>query len=472
MRVVRASDGESALRSGLGAAVTHHSFHVGASIKRDIGHLCHDRPPSQTKAPSGSQTSARKASVDSTSSTKAGDSPDKTDTEPLANAGSIQGATSAVGSSGPSAALSTLTGEATALTNPSTPGPSIVPTSSDILHQQQAAISATPAMFGSLSLGALGFSPGMLANQSGTGSVGPGGNIPAVAGIFGPNQGQSAWNASTFRSGLGGASWLGLGGGPASLDGDGGVTQGDSAGGNEFNILSEFLESLDGGAFTMTPGGNMSNAAGGALSGFPNSGANSNVASPVFTPKFAGGGPSAKEEEELVNLDDASAQGAGADAAADVLGNYSTLNDGPSSSLPGAAPPSAGKSQQKTQHNRQGSTSGLSRPATPGQRNAAAFAANAGGQATGAGGAGNSEPTANAPTPTASGVGTGVAGSGPSLNWANKTERFFMTAADQKDGTRDERLGRVIQAKYEAGLLRPYNHVNGYARLNRWMERK
>ncbi|PWY97154.1 hypothetical protein BCV70DRAFT_167541 [Testicularia cyperi] len=60
----------------------------------------------------------------------------------------------------------------------------------------------------------------------------------------------------------------------------------------------------------------------------------------------------------------------------------------------------------------------------------------------------------------------------PSLGGgSSKTERFFLTAADQKDGTRDERLARVIQAKYEAGLLRPYNHVNGYARLNRWMER-
>lgn len=64
--------------------------------------------------------------------------------------------------------------------------------------------------------------------------------------------------------------------------------------------------------------------------------------------------------------------------------------------------------------------------------------------------------------------------SGPSsaalAGFSSKTERFFLTAADQNDGTRDERLGKVIQAKYDAGLLRPYNHVNGYSRLNRWME--
>ncbi|WFD34778.1 Transcription factor [Malassezia cuniculi] len=58
----------------------------------------------------------------------------------------------------------------------------------------------------------------------------------------------------------------------------------------------------------------------------------------------------------------------------------------------------------------------------------------------------------------------------PSSLGGTKTERFLLTAADQTDGSRDERLRKVIQAKYEAGLLRPYNHVNGYARLNRWME--
>lgn len=55
---------------------------------------------------------------------------------------------------------------------------------------------------------------------------------------------------------------------------------------------------------------------------------------------------------------------------------------------------------------------------------------------------------------------------------ATKAERFLLTAADQEDGTRDERLARVIHAKFEAGLLRPFNYVKGYARLSRWMERK
>jgi len=52
-----------------------------------------------------------------------------------------------------------------------------------------------------------------------------------------------------------------------------------------------------------------------------------------------------------------------------------------------------------------------------------------------------------------------------------KTERFFLTAADQQDGSRDERLAKVIHSKYEAGLLRPWRYSHGYARLMRWMER-
>lgn len=60
----------------------------------------------------------------------------------------------------------------------------------------------------------------------------------------------------------------------------------------------------------------------------------------------------------------------------------------------------------------------------------------------------------------------------PVLRGATKKEKFFFIAADQDAGTRDERLNRVIQAKYEAGLLKPYNYVKGYSRLSRWMDRK
>lgn len=45
-----------------------------------------------------------------------------------------------------------------------------------------------------------------------------------------------------------------------------------------------------------------------------------------------------------------------------------------------------------------------------------------------------------------------------------------MTAADQQDGPRNRRLDVVIRAKFEAGLLKPFDYVAGYKRLMRWME--
>ncbi|KAF8509653.1 hypothetical protein BU17DRAFT_56011 [Hysterangium stoloniferum] len=68
---------------------------------------------------------------------------------------------------------------------------------------------------------------------------------------------------------------------------------------------------------------------------------------------------------------------------------------------------------------------------------------------------------AQAPPPPAS----------PILPAATKAEQFLLTAADQESGSRDERLARVIHSKYEAGLLKPYPYVKGYARLSRWMDR-
>jgi hypothetical protein len=52
------------------------------------------------------------------------------------------------------------------------------------------------------------------------------------------------------------------------------------------------------------------------------------------------------------------------------------------------------------------------------------------------------------------------------------SERYLLAAADQASGTRDERLAQVIRAKYEAGLLKPYDYSRGYARMIKWMEKK
>ncbi|KAF9570351.1 hypothetical protein EC968_001964 [Mortierella alpina] len=52
----------------------------------------------------------------------------------------------------------------------------------------------------------------------------------------------------------------------------------------------------------------------------------------------------------------------------------------------------------------------------------------------------------------------------------NTTEKFFLTAADPSDGTNEDRLTQVINAKFEAGFLKPYNYVNGYSRLQKYMD--
>ncbi len=58
----------------------------------------------------------------------------------------------------------------------------------------------------------------------------------------------------------------------------------------------------------------------------------------------------------------------------------------------------------------------------------------------------------------------------PVLPSAGLTEKFLLAAADPAPGTRVERLEHVIRTKYEAGLLKPFNYVKGYARLSRWMD--
>jgi len=53
----------------------------------------------------------------------------------------------------------------------------------------------------------------------------------------------------------------------------------------------------------------------------------------------------------------------------------------------------------------------------------------------------------------------------------DNTTKFFLTAADPLDGTSEDRLTQVINAKFQAGLLKPYNYVNGYTRLQKYMEK-
>lgn len=50
-------------------------------------------------------------------------------------------------------------------------------------------------------------------------------------------------------------------------------------------------------------------------------------------------------------------------------------------------------------------------------------------------------------------------------------ERYYMTAADPAGSdSPEERMNRLLKAKMDAGLLKPFNYVKGYARLNQYME--
>lgn len=50
-------------------------------------------------------------------------------------------------------------------------------------------------------------------------------------------------------------------------------------------------------------------------------------------------------------------------------------------------------------------------------------------------------------------------------------DTYYMTAADPSGGDApEERMNRLLQAKYDAGMLRPFNYVTGYSRLDRYMQ--
>ncbi|UZJ53083.1 hypothetical protein CBS101457_002403 [Exobasidium rhododendri] len=202
---------------------------------------------------------------------------------------------------------------------------------------------------------------------------------------------------------LGGAGFLGLGGGSiAGLDSDV-AASGDAAGGSEFNILSEYLESLDGGVIPTT-------------GEFGSTSANNGNTNYDATVQSSPSQPS----NQVLSMNEM--QGTTTET------DFAWSNPAESSGWP----------LQSTNHTLIANALGINNKS---RRNS----------------------SIDIPmTATSSAIG--------GLNLNSKTEKFFLTAADQKDGTRDERLGRVIQAKYDAGILRPYNHVNGYARLNRWME--
>ncbi|KAI8821704.1 uncharacterized protein EV422DRAFT_566784 [Fimicolochytrium jonesii] len=86
-------------------------------------------------------------------------------------------------------------------------------------------------------------------------------------------------------------------------------------------------------------------------------------------------------------------------------------------------------------------------------------------------GALTTDPALPQPPPTTT-TTTGRKYSDTSLNGTklSSAERFILTAADPNDGPNEDRLHSIILAKIDAGLLKPYNYINGYTRLQKWMD--
>lgn len=449
-------------------------------IKRDIGHLCHDEA---TPAKANEPHEAPASSTPSKPRTHASASTAKPATEVASTSApttsATLGAVTALASTdtnnffptlgvqpaAPASSASSNSASAAAFSGGSAgPYSSVSPLSS--LNQNNdfnpAAI-FKPQASAAASVGSLAMQPSTSSGASGDMAAN---NMLSLASLFqnsingstpnpnsvstslaAPTQSVGAPAPNQDMSGLGGAGWLGLGGGPGGYEGGGSGFGGDSAGGNEFTLLSEFLESLDGPGFGAgaTPGMTAAGASGSGLtpsqsrrntiSGLaPSSGVGAFDGLTALTP-INNSETSAHARASLPTMPSASAPGMYDSGSASIGGTagFGTYASGNNSANQGDA--AGGKRSRRSSYSAAATSSSGAAGAAP----------------------------------------SSVAASGsyiPSLQGGStKTERFFLTAADQKDGTRDERLARVIQAKYEAGLLRPYNHVNGYARLNRWMER-
>lgn len=54
---------------------------------------------------------------------------------------------------------------------------------------------------------------------------------------------------------------------------------------------------------------------------------------------------------------------------------------------------------------------------------------------------------------------------------SDKTREYYLQAADPSgNDNAEERMARVLRAKSEAGLLKPFNYINGYARLGKYLD--
>ncbi|KAL8919345.1 MAG: hypothetical protein Q9208_006844 [Pyrenodesmia sp. 3 TL-2023] len=75
-------------------------------------------------------------------------------------------------------------------------------------------------------------------------------------------------------------------------------------------------------------------------------------------------------------------------------------------------------------------------------------------------------------TPTPAASAGDFEGSSSMMPTDKARETYYLTAADPAgNDTPEERMEKLLKAKYRAGMLRPFNYVKGYARLNEYMDR-
>ncbi|WFD29947.1 Transcription factor [Malassezia sp. CBS 17886] len=249
---------------------------------------------------------------------------------------------------------------------------------------------------------------------------------------------------------LSGTAWLGLGG-PLNL-----LPGSDSNAGSEINVLSEFLESLDDNSPWFVPKSEKDTAKETpSYEMKPDSASGMGMLSRDSAPSLLSTPPSMAAQETI-----------GVDPGAVLESDGSFVSPQRTLAMRAALPVSplaAGRKRGATEPPADQSLDTSPHAHNPPERQqhmaASTSALDDGAGPRSARGSGHTSNVASTPySPVLS-------------KTASKTERFLLTAADQTDGSRDERLRQVIQAKCEAGLLRPYNHVKGYARLNKWMER-
>lgn len=87
-------------------------------------------------------------------------------------------------------------------------------------------------------------------------------------------------------------------------------------------------------------------------------------------------------------------------------------------------------------------------------------------------GAPNGLPQTQLPPPTQGPQGESIQPPTSTVGNDKARETYYMTAADPSGSDPpEERMNKLLKAKYDAGLLKPFNYVKGYARLNQYMEK-